>query len=66
MGAGSRKKAPELGTNEQVFLVAHSDGRGRNVAQATVIAANRNGALERFRREFPERDVQTIGVKGVG
>jgi hypothetical protein len=63
MGAGEQVK--EMGKGEQVFLIAHTDGQGKNVAQATVLAPNELTAKSRFRQEFPERSILTVGVRGV-
>jgi hypothetical protein len=46
------------------YLVAHTDDGGKNVAQATILADSEAKAKEKFRKLYPGRTLQTVGVRG--
>lgn len=45
------------------FLIAHSDRRGRNVAQTTVAAKGESAARKLFRELHPDRIITVVGQR---
>lgn len=48
---------------EKTFLIAHTDKRGHNCAQASITSSKEKDALKLFAEQYPQRDIVTVAVK---
>lgn len=48
----------------KIYLIAHTDLKGHNVACKTIIAGSSSAATKKFYEDHPLRRATMIGVKG--
>jgi hypothetical protein len=49
---------------QQTYLIAHTDHKDANTAQAEVPAESQSQARQTFAKLYPERTITKMGIKG--